>query len=686
MKKTTLSDSDRNAVAQSVKHARLVKTSRMLARIVRHIDPDAGRIQKRTELEKSLKDWIKFFGEQAFDSEFSADHLKIISKLESAMNDGGMFALAMPRGHGKTTIIKWAVLYVMLTGLRKYVVLIAATAEMAQSLVEFCRTQITESDLLNEYYPHVTKYARETDGKAILARYQLRADGKTSGIWWSSKTLVFPDVLTPDGQAYPSNGSICEGYGLTGAIRGKWKDSKSGKVLRPDLVICDDPQTRESAESESQCQQRENIIVGDVMGLAGPRKKIAAVMPCTIIRKGDMADRFLDRKIHPEWQGDTCQLVYSWPDEDEGLWAQYCEMYRTGVSDGRGFGDATAFYAEHQKAMDKGAVISWSERIRDGEISAIQTAYNLRIETGDQFWSEYQNAPKAREYMLYEITPSLVSSRVNNYKRREVDKDVRAITAFADINFSGMWWAVIGFRNDRTGYILDYGKHPEHGALVPNNATDAVKRRLVAEGIVTWVKKISALQFLREGRIIPIRAAGIDRGFLPDVVHQMTRTIACQFPVLPVRGYGGQQYRPEGKHLIGKAGHYVHFSESPNGQFLASLTDYFKEIVQRGFLASPGAPGSLSFWGKAAVFHYELAQHICSEVLVDKAEGMRGTFWRWKQQPGTCNDGLDAVTGCYSLASWYMGAPASEAENSNRQRVTQKQKPKLRKPKVSIVE
>ena len=45
---------------------------------------------------------------------------------------------------------------------------------------------------------------------------------------------------------------------------------------------------RESAESESQCDMRERIITGDVLGLAGPRKKIAAVIPLVSV----------PRKIH----------------------------------------------------------------------------------------------------------------------------------------------------------------------------------------------------------------------------------------------------------------------------------------------------------------------------------------------------------------------------------------------------
>ena len=59
----------------------------------------------------------------------------------------------------------------------------------------------------------------------------------------------------------------------------------------------------------SQCATRERIIAGAVLGLAGPGKKIAGIMPCTVIHPGDLADRILDREKHPEWNGERTKLV-----------------------------------------------------------------------------------------------------------------------------------------------------------------------------------------------------------------------------------------------------------------------------------------------------------------------------------------------------------------------------------------
>ena len=75
---------------------------------------------------------------------------------------------------------------------------------------------------------------------------------------------------------------------------------RGATTVRPQLVVMDDPQTEESARSLSQCANRESILAGAVLGLAGPGKKISGIMPRTVIRPGDMADRILHRDNHPE--------------------------------------------------------------------------------------------------------------------------------------------------------------------------------------------------------------------------------------------------------------------------------------------------------------------------------------------------------------------------------------------------
>ena len=61
------------------------------------------------------------------------------------------------------------------------------------------------------------------------------------------------------------------------------------------------------------------MLAGVTFSLAGPGKKIAGIMPCTVVRLGDMADEILDRELHPEWQGERLRAGLLMADEQETL-------------------------------------------------------------------------------------------------------------------------------------------------------------------------------------------------------------------------------------------------------------------------------------------------------------------------------------------------------------------------------
>ncbi|MCS6850258.1 MAG: hypothetical protein NZ700_03695, partial [Gemmataceae bacterium] len=133
-----------------------------------------------------------------------------------------------------------------------------------------------------------------------------------------------------------------------------------------------------------------------VLGLAGPGKKISGIMPCTVIRPGDMADNILNRDKHPEWNGERTKLVYRFPTHEK-LWQRYAEIRAESLRAGRHGEGATEFYRQHQAAMDEGAVVAWPERFNHDELSAIQHAMNLKLQDEAAFFAEYQNEPLPEE-------------------------------------------------------------------------------------------------------------------------------------------------------------------------------------------------------------------------------------------------------------------------------------------------
>jgi hypothetical protein len=624
-------------------------TARRIERIITHKDPSHAVKTARAKLEKDIGKWLRYHGGEAFDRPWSPDHLKVLGKITQAVTDGGLFALAMPRGHGKTTMLKWVTAYVLLTGARKFVVVIAATAELAQGIVDFVRQQITESDTLHAHYPHVTTYARATDGKAIKARYQLRADGKASGILWSKTTLVFPEVLTPDGKAYSSNGAILEAHGLTGAIRGKWKDTKTGKVLRPDFVLLDDPQDRSSAESPSQCSMRERIITGDVLGLAGPRRRIAAVMPCTVIRKGDLADRFLDHKQHPEWQGEICRLVNVWPTAQDTLWKEYDRIYREETGEGRGFNAATEFYKSNRVKMDAGADVCWTSRVRDGEISALQTAENLRIESGQQFWAEYQNDPQDVAEASYRLVASDIQNHQAPYPRFTVPDQATIIIAATDINRAkgGLHWVVVSFDQKMTAHVVVYGHWPESGEVWPENAPVGIRRARLFTELSRLGQHLTALPIIKQGqRKLPSRLL-VDRGYEPEVVHPFAAQGGFPFHLIPCRGYAAHKYAPRKGSLVGAPKENCHVTTSTTGNFIAFNADAVREQMQRAWLGDAGTPGGATLYQSDPRRHVNFADQLAAEVLRQKYQTDYGMRYEWTHQPGSQWDWADAMSMAY---------------------------------------
>src|SRR5690242_6606896 len=71
-------------------------------------------LAKRKKCADSLRQFCLTFLPEKFFLPFSSDHLKAIAKLERVAREGGTFALAMPRGSGKTELVKATALWSIL--------------------------------------------------------------------------------------------------------------------------------------------------------------------------------------------------------------------------------------------------------------------------------------------------------------------------------------------------------------------------------------------------------------------------------------------------------------------------------------------------------------------------------------------------------------------------------------------
>jgi hypothetical protein len=257
--------------------------------------PDVEDPDRKDACRTEFARFCEEFFPETFYLDWSDDHRKVIGKIENSVLRGGLFAVAMPRGSGKTSLCTAASLWALLYGHRRFVCLLGSDEGKALDLLDSLKIELECNDLLLADFPEVCYPLRKLDG---IHQRKLLYKGERVRIEFTSSQLSLPWL-----EESPAAGSLVKVSGITGSIRGMQSKLPDGRTIRPDLVIVDDPQTDRTAWSDADCRKIERILSGAVLGLAGPGQKIAGIIPCTVIREGDVADRLLDRKQHPEFRG-----------------------------------------------------------------------------------------------------------------------------------------------------------------------------------------------------------------------------------------------------------------------------------------------------------------------------------------------------------------------------------------------
>jgi hypothetical protein len=625
--------------------------------------------------ERAAQDF-RFFCEQYFPMTFhlpwSPDHLKVMAKIEQAVLRGGLFAMAMPRGSGKTVLCQTAVVWSALIGATPFVTLIAASADRAKDLLENIKTWLETNMLLAEDFPEVT-YPIKCLERITNRQKGQKHNGQPTRIDWAADKIVLPTI-----EGSKASGVVISCSGMKGSdIRGQNYARADGQVVRPQLVMVDDPQTTESAWSPSQSQRREAILAGDVLGMAGPGKKIAGLMACTVIRPDDMADRLLDREKHPEWQGERTKLVYSFP-INEKLWARYAEIRGDSLrNDGDG-AEATAFYRQNREAMDEGAVVAWPERYNPDELSAIQHAMNLRLRDEAAFFAEYQNEPIVEAEGEEMLTAEEIAAKINGYERGVVPLGASHLTMFIDVQQRALFWLIAAWEEDFTGYVLDYGTWPDQRRAyftlrdVQRTLARATPGAGLEGSIYAGLEKLCEERLPRSFRREDGVGMKIDRtlidanwGQSTDVVYQFCRQSTHAGTILPSHGrYVGASSIPFAEYRRKRGdriGHHWRIPSTTGKRQVRHVlidTNYWKSFVHARLAVAMGDPGCLSLFGRDEKAHRLLAEHLTAEFRV-KTMARDRTVDEWKlRATRPDNHWFDCLVGS-AVAASIQGATLS---------------------------
>ncbi len=628
------------------------KSSRDIGEIPFTRNPD--RKDRGTE---SLTSFCREYQGSIFTRPFSDRHKEVLSRLEAAICTGGLFTYALPRGTGKTSLAEAACLWALLTGKRRYVVLISATDKQGSQGMENIKKELSTNESILEDWPMAVYPIWALEGISHRAPGQLYRGDSTHLIWRSDK-IVMPSIL-----GSRCSGSVIEVRGITGAIRGMKHNLSGGKgTIRPEFVILDDPQTDESARSLKQCQDRERIVLGTILGLKGHEEEISAVMPCTVIHRGDLAEKFLDTDAHPEWHGVRAGLLTEMP-VNMKLWDEYNDLKKIGKD------QAHQFYIENREQMDEGAVPMWKECYSKSQLSAVQYAMDLRSVVGEHaFWAEYQNDPLDDASDGEQITVDGVIEKVTSYLRWQVPPNCQHLTAHIDIHNAVLYYMVCGWDELFNGYIIQYGIWPEtkRKYFSMSDIQETLQKKYpgrgvdgsIYAGLQDLTKKLMTHKFRgRDGPVgLSIGKLMVDANWKTSLVKSFCRESDYSAIVIPGHGrYIGadrkqlNDYRKAAGDRLGLAWRVPATMSREGIRHVLYDTNNWKSFVNAALLSPPGERGCLQLFGKYD--HRLVAEHITSEYFVE-VHGRGRQVNQWALHPGRRdNHWLDNLVGCAVAAS-----------------------------------
>ena len=605
--------------------------SRIRHRIV--AEPECRDPKKRAQLEQDAEAWLRFYFRSAYDRPFNEAHQAIIKSVVEAAKSGGRFAMAAPRGIGKSTLLAGLALFLKLSGLVKFPGYLPWDEKEKIEGLEFWKNALCFNDRLAAYYPQYCTPFVASAGSSQKLRSLLKEDGKP----WGGRLIISQGKIV-----FPGGRGVIGSRTLNGNPRGLRHNTWDGRTLRPDFLMIDDPQDRETAVSEIRVSKAIKKIDADISFMGRFGEKLPLIMACTIIQSGDVADHYVH---HAGWDSICVALISKWPEGWEDLEAdsfRRCREFGDIVNSSEHKRDkgkaARAYYKEHKAVMTKGMEVIDANAYdkKNKQPDALYAALEAYYLAGPEaFMAEYQNAPLKQGESIYELTPQLICSRTNDRPAYSVPDWAKLTIVGTDLNDYGLHSVAVSFGNDQSAAVVWYKRFDRKGRPICNKTmTTKQKNDAFYEALVEHGKEVANLPLQKEGKKVDVDLWVIDRPYpKPDLVHGFCNDYRKRLgiPIIPAWGVDFTKYRPFGKYIVGKPREQCHLWEWPTGQGIAWNVDYWREIAQRAWLGSVGAPGACSIFNGR---HREFADHICRWKLVERIEGKSGMFWKWSTAPG----------------------------------------------------
>lgn len=653
----SLQDDGEELTERDIAGGRALEYERRKSEEIRDIGPPpavADEAAKRV-VSENLEEFLKRFFPSVFNWPFSQDQRESLSRMDYIVDRGGLQVIADPRGTGKTQRALRTAIKAILTGKRKYVCLVAATDKKAKSLIKAARTILGYNEELYRLFPNEIHGFPQLRGSNKKAQGQICC-GVETAIHFGADKIIFPTIT-----GSVASGAVISSCGITGDVRGQFHTRQDGAVIRPDLILIDDPQTKESAGSPDQTQERLEIIEGDILGMAAPDTAMACVALCTVIEKGDLSDRLLSLQ---KWHGKRTKTINVMP-TNMAAWDKYFED----ISEAERIKEPeriNAAYLASRDVLDEGCVVAWEHKKEQNDVSAIQSAMHLLYRCGPTaFAAEYQNEPLDNAAGTDQPTFSGLDTKLTQLERGVVPVWATKLTMGIDVQGRLLFWAVVAWADDMTCSVVDYGAWPEQsrGYFTLGDAAPTLQQASGLSqlpGALHWgMTGLMAAKlgksFIREGGgEISIGRAVVDAnwGESTDVVYEFCRRSTFGGILVPSHGRGIKAGDKPMNEWASKPTetHGWHWVLTPGDgkravRHVVFDTNHWKTTMSNRAMAVLGEPGTMTVYGSRQETHRMLMDHLTSESPT-KTSGRGRELWEWKAQPGRDNHWMD----CLSLA------------------------------------
>jgi hypothetical protein len=634
----------------------------------RHIPyaaPTPEEDARRRKLEKDPAKWLAYYCEDRFPLPFGDVHREIITACIRAMTQGTSITVAAPRGFGKTAVVWGMALYGVLTGLCRFPVVIGWKASAGAELLDQWLQALSNNERLAAAYPcQCQPFQDSTASNRLKGILRSISPEEKAGcdVRKGRGTVLLPDV---DEGADPNcliknprkmKQVALAGASMNGSIKGLNIGLLSGESLRPDIVLMDDPQDEQTADSEILVKKVVKKIDYGIRSLSGPRRRLTVMATVTCVNIGDVSEHLLTR---PGTEVIKTGQITSWPDgwdddksESRKAWNAWNEARLAGLEKLDGGKAARKYYKDNKIELTKGMSVSWRERyhagdgLRVGDPDAIYAAMWDFYDLGEfAFMAERQNQPIKEGITIYNLTVKTITDRTDPTREPGVVPDwALRVLAISDINPSyAISSVVLAFGPDQRSAVLWYGTHPLHCA---KELTDAEKKSEVMNQLASHGRNLASL---------PCRPHGwmIDGGGTPEntVIDFGANSIRiCGIPAIAAFGRGGKAYRHPLRKETGITPHEQAYTKRANAskQWVIWNADYWREQSQRAWTGTLGAPGSCDLPRGS---HREFAEQIVSEQLIGKVELNSRMVYDWKHTPNVPHDYGDCMAMGYCFAA-----------------------------------